>query len=179
MFRSKRSALLGFFIALVSLTPISISPAFAVATARSVSPSATSFSTGTFKAFATATQTFTNPLAALSLPVTNGTPKTFFVENGGSINQTAITMTITAPGSGTITNLRNCPQGVLFATTTTCVGGVSMTTTNPTSGVAKVYSITIAANSWYEFELTENKNGNATISVSVSSTQIVTFTQNS
>jgi hypothetical protein len=179
MFKSKRSALLGFFIALISITPISVSPSFALVSSASVSPSATSFSTGTFKAFATATQTFTNPLAALSLPVTNGVAKTFFIENGGSINQSAITMTITAPASGTITNLRNCPQGVLFATTTTCVGGVTMTTSNPSSGVSKVYSISIPASSWYEFELTENKNGNATISVSVSSTQIVTFIQNS
>jgi hypothetical protein len=88
-------------------------------------------------------------------------------------------MTITAPAAGSITNLRNCPQGVLFATTITCVGGVSLTTNNPTSGVAKVYTINIPANTWYQFELTESKTGNATISVSVSSTQIVTFTQNS
>ena len=179
MFTSKRFALLGFFIAFISLTPISISPALASVSAKSVSASATSFTTGTFRAFATATQTFTNPSAALSLPVTNGVAKTFFVENGGSLNQTAITMTITVPASGTITNLRNCPQGVLFATTTTCVGGVALTTNNPTSGVAKVYTISIPANTWYQFELTENKNGNATISVSVASTQIVTFTQNS
>jgi len=179
MFRSKRSALLGFFVALVAITPISISPAIAAAKATSTSPSATSFSTGTFKAFATATQTFTNPLAALSLPVTNGAAKTFFVENGGTIDQSAITMTITAPANGAITNLRNCPKGVLFSTPTSCVGGVTLTTNNPTSKVAKVYTMSIPANSWYEFELTENKNGNATISVSVSSTQIATFTQNS
>jgi len=136
MFTSKRFALLGFFVAFISLTPISISPALASMSARSVSPSATSFSTGSFKAFATAAQSFTNPLAALSLAVVNNTPKTFFIENGGSIAQTAITVTITPPGGGTITRVRNCAQGVLFT-------------------------------------------GTATISVSVSSAQIVTFTQNS
>ncbi len=179
MFTSKRFALLGFFITFISLVPISISPALASVKATSVSPSATSFQTGTFRTFATAAQTFTNPSAALSLPVTANTAKTFFINNGGTINQTAITMTITAPAAGSITNLRNCPQGVLFATTITCVGGVSLTTNNPTSGVAKVYTINIPANTWYQFELTESKTGNATISVSVSSTQIVTFTQNS
>jgi hypothetical protein len=46
-------------------------------------------------------------LAALSLAVVNNTPKTFFIENGGSIAQTAITVTITPPGGGTITRVGN------------------------------------------------------------------------
>ena len=179
MFRSKRSALLGFFVALVALTPISISPAIAAAKATSTSPSATSFSTGTFKAFATATQTFTNPLAALTLSVTANTAKAFYIENGGTINQNAITMTISLTASAAITNVRNCPQGVLFQTPTTCVGGVTLTTNSATAGVEKVYTMSIPANTWYEFELTATKNSTATISVAVASTQIATFTQNS
>jgi hypothetical protein len=179
MFTSKRFALLGFFVSFVALTPISISPALAAASATSVSPSATSFSTGTFKAFATATQTFTNPLAALVLSMSANNPKIFYIENGGTINQTAITMTISLSPNGAITNLRNCPQGVLFATATSCVGGVTLTTNTPTSGTPKVYTMNISANSWYAFELTETKSSTATISVSVASTQIATFTQNS
>jgi hypothetical protein len=180
MFTSKRFALLGFFVAFLSLTPISISPALAAASARSVSPSATSFSTGTFIAFATASKTFTNPLAALSLSgVSAGVAKPFYIENGGTINQNAITMTISLTASAAITNVRNCPVGVLFATPTSCVGGVTLTTNNPTAGVAKVYTMSIPANTWYEFELTASKNCTATISVSVASTQIATFTQNS
>jgi len=179
MFTSKRFALLGFLLGFIALSPISISPALASVRATSVSPSATSFTTGIFRAYATATQIFTNPSAPLSLSMTANSPKVFYVENGGTIGQTAITMTITLTANGVITNLRNCPVGVKFATTTTCVGGVTMTTNTPTAGVAKVYTISIPANSWYAFELTETKNATATISVSVASTQIATFTQNS
>jgi hypothetical protein len=179
MFRSKRSALLGFFAALFSITSLAISPAVAAVKATSTSPSATSFSTGTFKAFATAAQTFTNPSAVLTLPVTANSAKTFFVNNGGSIDQTAITMTITAPPGGSLTILRNCPRGVLFSGTTTCTGGVAVTTNNPVSGVAKVYTITFPATTWFQYHITSNRTGNATVSVSVASTQIATFTQNS
>jgi len=179
MFRSKRSALLGFCAALFSITPLAISPAVAAVKATSTSPSATSFSTGTFKAFATATQTFTNPLAALALSMAANTPKTFFIENGGTIDQTAITMTISLTANAAITNVRNCSRGVLFQTTTTCVGGVALTTNTATAGVAKVYTMSIPSNTWYQFELTATKNSTATISVAVASTQIATFTQNS
>ena len=178
MFTSKRFALLGFFVGLIALAPISISPALASAKATSVSPSATSFSTGTFIAYATATQVFTNPSAALSLPVTYNTPKTFFIESNGTLNLTAVTVTITPPAGGNITRVRNCAVGVLFTGTTTCTTG-SPTTTNPASGTPFVYTLSLPAHTWCQFQLTENKNGNATISVSVGSTQIVTFTQNS
>jgi hypothetical protein len=179
MFTSKRFALLGFLLGFIALSPISISPALASVQASSVSPTATSFATGTFQAYATTTQVFTNPLAPLSTAMTANTPKVFYIENGGTINQTAITMTISLTANGAITNVRNCPQGVKFATTTSCVGGVTLTTNTATAGVAKVYTMNISAGSWYAFELTETKNATATISVSVASSQIATFTLNS
>jgi hypothetical protein len=177
MLRKRRSALFGFLLAFIALTPISISPAIAAASATATGT--VSFSTGTFKTFATATQTFTNPGAALSLTVAANTPKAFFVESGGTINQTAYTMTITNTGGGTIPKLLNCPINVTFATTTTCTGGVGTTTTAMTLGTAKTFTISFPANSWFEFELTCSKAGTASISVSVSSSQISTFTQNS
>jgi hypothetical protein len=56
---------------------------------------------------------------------------------------------------------------------------VTLTTNSATAGVAKVYTMSIPASTWYEFELTATKNSTATISVAVASTQIATFTQNS
>jgi hypothetical protein len=184
MFIIKRFAPLGVLVAIISLLPIAVSPAMAAATATVSNGTATFFSTGTFIAYATATQTFTNPGAALSgLAVSNGVGKNFFVENGGTLPLTGITMTITLtspPAGGTITSLKNCNQNVLFVgATATCTGATPVTTNNPTNGVAKTYTMNIAAGAWFEFQLLENKNTTATISVSVSHTQTTTFTLNS
>jgi hypothetical protein len=189
MFIIKRFAPLGVLVAIISLLPIAVSPAIAAAKATVSNGTATSFSTGTFIAYAedaaaVGAPTFTNPGAALSgLAVSNGVGKNFFVENGGTLPLTGITMTITLkspPAGGTITSLKNCNQNVLFVgATATCAGATPVTTNNPTNGVAKTYTMNIAAGAWFEFQLLENKNTTATISVSVSNTQTTTFTLNS
>jgi len=178
MFTIKRSAPLGVLVAIISLLPIAISPAVAAANASVSNGTATSFSTGTFIAYATATQTFTNPNGTLLvIPVSNGVGKNFFVENGGTLPLTGITMTISLGASGAITSVKNCGQNILFTGATCASGGT--TTNNPTAGVAKNYTIAIAASSWVQFQLLENKNTNATISVTVGQSQTTTFTLNS
>jgi hypothetical protein len=159
------------------LLPIALSPAVAAAKATASNAITTSFSTGTFIAYATATKTFTNPNGTLLvIAVSNGVGKNFFIENGGTLPITGVTMTITLT-TGAITSVKNCGQNILFTGATCPSGGT--TTNNPTTGVAKNYSVNIAASSWVQFQLLENKNTNATISVTVAHSQTTTFTLNS
>jgi len=179
MFLTKRFTLLGAILGAISLTPISISPALAAIAANVTAT--TSFSSGTFIAYA-ALPPFpaSNPMGALGIPVSMNVGKDFIIESDSrNLNINSFTMTISLGAAGAITNLKNCGQGILFSgSTSTCISG-GVTTNTPTAGSAKTYTLSLPANSFYEFQLLENRNTTATISVSVSSTQISTFTQNS
>ena len=160
------------------LAPIQLTPSNAAASSKA---SATgSVSTGTLKVFATATQTFTNPAAALSLSApTKNQPTNFFVENGGTETATGYTITLT-PNTGSIVTLKYCPLGVNFSGNGTCASGSATSVSGITSGVGKAIAITFPSSNYFAFQVVTNQNSNTvTIATSVLSSQAVSGTTNS
>ena len=160
------------------LAPIQLTPSNAAA--NSTASATGSVSTGTLKVFATATQTFTNPAAALSLSVpSKNTAVNFFLENGGTETSTGYTITITL-SAGSINSVKYCPIGVLFSGSGTCASGSVTTIASITSGTAKAVTATFGANNFYAMQIVVSANNTtATIGTSVLSSQAVSGTTNS
>jgi len=159
------------------LTPIQ-SPSASAAT-RGLTNNVVSTASGKIEVFATATQTFTNTGAALSTAISNGTAKTFYVNNSGSLSLTRFTMTITLPNSSNVASFKRCAVNVAFTAANTCASGTPTTLTNPVSGSATVYVLSLPASGFYSFQITQNKTGTLGVSTTASLTNVVTGVYNS
>ena len=147
------------------LAPIQSPMAFAAIEAKT--SNVLTLSSGTLRVFATSNQTFVSPGIELSTPVSNGTARNFFVNNGGTLGVSRFTMTITLPNNSNVSTFRRCPVNVSFTGTNTCASGSPTTLTNPTSGAATSYLLALSGSDFYSFQIVQNKTG--TMSVSTSS----------
>lgn len=138
-----------------------------------------SVSSGTLRVFATATQTFTSTGVALSTAITNGTAKNFFVNNGGSLSVSRFTMTITLPNSSNVSAFRRCAVNVSFTGSNTCASGSPVVVTNPVSGSATTYVLTLPGNGYYAFQIVQNKSGTLGVSTSATLTNVTGSVTNS
>ena len=178
MKRNARTAsLTAVAMGVMTIAPIVAPPASAGTTAAT--SNVLSVSSGTVQVFATAAQTFTNTGVALSTSISNGTPKNFFINNSGSLSMSRFTLTITLPNSSNVSAFRRCNLNVSFTGTNTCASGSPTVVTNPVSGSATSYTLSLPANSYYSFQIVQNKTGTLTVATLASLTYVVAGVSNS
>jgi hypothetical protein len=156
MFSRKRSASLvaavvsALFIALTQ-PPIALA---AVATARNTTMPVSS---GALIVFASGTQTFVNPGNSYNVAVSNGM-KTFYVNNSGNFSTAGFALIISLPTGSNVSSFKRCALNVAFVGNNTCASGsainVSITPGSPTT-----YMIALPVNSFYSFQISQNKSG--------------------
>lgn len=170
-----RYAILAGLMGASLLAPIYLTPVYAVTKAQAVS-SAQSVGSGAVEIYPTATQTFTNPGAALV--VANGANKDFWVESGGTLSSPQFNMTLTTTGN--LTSLKRCNVGVLFTGPSTCASSTP-TTITISKNTLTTLSLTMTASTWYEFQMTSTGGAGkpVTVSTAVLSSQIGLHTYNS
>lgn len=108
--------------------------------------------------FASATQSFTNTGVALNVPISSGSPKTFYINNSGTISINAFAFIVTLPQGANVSYFKRCPINVAFIGNNTCASG-SPTTVSMTPGVATSYVLSLPANSFYSYQIDQSKNG--------------------
>ena len=157
-----------------ALTLALIQPPIASAAVKATAnPSTLSVSTGSMAIFAGDSYTATNPFGALITPVINGRAKVFFIKNTGSFGVSRFTLTLSLPAGTNIANFRRCNINVYFTANDVCgSGSYSPLTIN--ENVATAIILNLPPNSYYAFQIRQNKNTNMTVSVIASSTHINT-----
>lgn len=136
--------------------------------ASALTNNALSVSSGSIKVFATTSQTFTSTGVTLSTSIANGTAKTFFVNNGGSLMPMRFTMIISLPKSANISSFRRCGLNIAFTGANTCASGSSTAITFPGSGSASIYELLLPGTGFYSFQIVQNKTGTMTVDTLVS-----------
>jgi hypothetical protein len=131
-----------------------------------------SVSSGALIVFASGAQTFTNTGIAYSTIVSNGTVRTFHINNSGNFSVSRFTLTITLPSNSNVSVFRRCAVGVSFTGTNICASGSSTNVTHPVTGVATVHTLTLPANGFYSFQIVQNKTGSIVVSTLASLTYI-------
>lgn len=154
-----------------------IQPASAALKAR-VNNNSLSIQTGRLLVFATSAQTFSNPMAALSLTVAlkdkvdkkdaDKSETFFWVNNGGNLSVSRFTMTITLPANANVAAFSRCDLNVSFIAANTCASGTPTDLLEPVSGTARTYVLTLPGYGFYSFQLDQNKAGTLTVSTSAS-----------
>ena len=169
------AAVVGAFVLALTQPPV-----VANAVVKAQSNNTLTAVSGNVVVFATGTQSFTNTGIAFTTIVSNGTVRTFHINNSGSLGVSRFTMTITLPASNSnVSAFRRCDLNVSFTGTNTCASGSPTTVTNPVHNVATVYSLTLPANSFYSFQIVQNKAGSLVVSVSASLANVSAGTYNS
>lgn len=179
MFSKNRSASLVAAVVGAFILSLTQPPVVAQAAVKATSNNVLTVVSGSVKVFATATQTFTSTGVALSIAITNGTAKTFFVNNGGSLSVSRFIMTITLPNSSNVSAFRRCPVNVSFTGSNTCASGSPVVLTNPVSGSATTYVLTLPGNGYYSFQIVQNKTGTLGVSTSATLTNVTGSVTNS
>jgi hypothetical protein len=123
--------------------------------------------------FAGDSYTATNPFGTFNTPVINGRAKVFFIKNTGSFGVTRFTLTLSLPSNTNIANFRRCNINVYFTANDVCGSG-SYSSLTINENVATTIILNLPPNSYYAFQIRQNKNTTMTVSVSVSSTNINT-----
>ena len=178
MKRNARTAsLAAVAMGVMIIAPIAAPLASAATTAAT--SNVLSVSSGTVRVFATAAQSFTNTGVALSTSISNATAKNFFINNSGSLSMSRFTLTITLPNSSNVSAFRRCNLNVSFTGTNTCASGSPTVVTNPVSGSATNYTLSLPANSYYSFQIVQNKTGTLTVATLASLTYVVAGVSNS
>ena len=155
-------------------------PPVAEAAVKAQSNNTLSVVSGNVVIFATGTQSFTNTGIAFSTILGNGTVRTFHINNSGTLGVTRFTMTITLPASNSnVSVFRRCNLNATFTGTNICSSGTSTNVTVPVHNVATVYTLTLPANSFYSFQIIQNKAGTMIVSVSASLSNVSAGTFNS
>lgn len=155
-------------------------PPVAEAAVKAQSNNTLSVVSGNVVIFATGSQSFTNPGIAFSTILSNGTVRTFHINNSGSLGVSQFTMTITLPASNSnVSAFRRCNLNATFTGTNVCSSGTSTNVTAPVHNQVTVYNLTLPANSFYSFQIVQNKVGNMVVSVSASLSNVTGNTYNS
>jgi hypothetical protein len=155
-----------------------IQPLTANATSALAQNNTLSVSSGSLIIFASASQTFTNTGVALSTTVSSGTAKTFFVNNSGSIGITAFAFIVTLPNNANVTSFKRCAINVAFTGTNTCATGTPVNVTI-TPGVSTSYVLSLPSNSFYSYQIVQNKSGTMVVNTYANISHAVTGTTNS
>ena len=121
--------------------------------------------------FPSGAQTFTNTGIAYSSTVSNGIAKNFFVNNSGTFTTSGFAMIILLPSNSNVSAFKRCNINVAFTGTGTCASG-SATTVAITPGSATTYSLPIAPNSFYAFQIVQNKSGSIQVNTYANSSFI-------
>ncbi len=150
-----------------------IQPPTSFATTAIAKNNTLSISSGKLIIFASGFQTFTNPAAIYTTAVINGIPKNFFINNSGSFTSSRFTMKITLPANSNVSAFRRCNINVAFTGTNVCASG-SSTTQSITPGSAVTYILPSTPNSFYSFQIVQNKTGVFSVSISASTSFITT-----
>jgi hypothetical protein len=160
------AAVVGAFILALTQPPASF------ATTAIAKNNTLSISSGKLILFASGSQTFTNTGIAYSTTVSNGTVRTFHINNSGNFTVSRFTLTITLPSNSNVSAFRRCAVGVSFTGTNNCASGSSTNLTHPATGVATVYTLSLPANSFYSFQIVQNKSGTIVVSTLASLTYV-------
>jgi len=133
----------------------------------SIAGGPTSITSASIIAYATSTTTGSNPNgAALTLNNTNQ-PQYFYIRNTGNVLISGVTIGISYSANPNTTVFLHCNQNVLFVSATTCATG----STTSMAGAGTI-TLSLAAGSWYAFEIDPRRTTRPTVSVSISSSQI-------
>jgi len=155
-------------------------PPFAEAAVKAQSNNTLTVVSGKVVIFATGAQSFTNTGTTYSTILGNGTVRTFHINNSGTLGVTRFTMTITLPAANSnVSAFRRCDLNASFTGTNICSSGSSTNVTVPVHSVATVYTLTLPANSFYSFQIIQNKVGTMIVSVSASLANVSAGTFNS
>lgn len=138
-----------------------------------------SVTSGNVRVFATAVQSFTPSGIALNTSITNGTAKTFFINNSGDLTVSRFTMTVTLPSNSNISAFKRCAVNVSFTAANTCATGSPITLTNPVSDSSTVYVLSTPGPGYYSFQITQNKTGSLVVGTSASLTDVASGVINS
>jgi hypothetical protein len=128
--------------------------------------------------FASGLQTFTNTGVAYSTTVSNGNPKTFYVNNSGSIGVSAFAFIVTLPNNSNVFYFKRCALNVSFTGNNTCSTGTPVNVTM-TPGVSTSYILSLPANSFYSYQISQNKSGTMVVNTYANISHAVTGTTNS
>ena len=171
-FNRRSTSLVAAAMGALMLAPIQ-PPIASAALKATANPSTLSISTGSMAVFAGDSYTATNPFGALITPVINGRAKFFFIKNSGSFGVSRFTLTLSLPAGTSIANFRRCAINVYFSANDVCASG-SYSSLTINENVATVIILDLPPNSYYAFQIRQNKNTNMTVSVSASSANINT-----
>ncbi len=148
-------------------------PIASAAIKATANPSTLSISTGSMAIFAGDSYTATNPFGALITPVINGRAKVFFIKNTGSFGISRFTLTLSLPSGTAIANFRRCDINTYFSSNDVCSLGV-YTALSISANTATSIVLNLPPNSFYAFQVRQNKNTNMTVNVSANSAHINT-----
>ncbi|CAN2228278.1 hypothetical protein MCEMRE196_01434 [Candidatus Nanopelagicaceae bacterium] len=175
-FKRRSASLVAAAMGALILAPIQPPSAFAnTAVAKNTT---LSVSTASLILFASATQTYTNTGVQFTTIVTNGARKNFYINNSGNFSLSRFTLTITLPASSNVSTFRRCNVNVDFSGPTTCASG-STTNVTITPGSAVTYTLPTTPNSFYVFQIVQNKTGTMKVDVTANTAFITTGVSNS
>lgn len=143
-----------------------IQPPIAFGAASASTSNTLTLSSGTVRVFATTVQTYSVTGVNLSTPISNNVNKDFFVNNGGNISVTRFVMTITLPNNSNVSAFRRCALNVSFTGSNTCASGSPVSLSDPVSGSATNYLISLPGPGYYAFQIRQNKTGTLTVATS-------------
>ena len=161
-----KSALAAAIVGAISVAPNLVDVADAATLGRVTA--STSFSSATFRLYATLTAGGAVTGSALTLSNSNA-KQFYYIRNTGSMQINSYTMTVTGSASGSSFTYRRCDANVAFTAADTCASGTP-TTFTLTSNVA---TLTIPAGTNFHIQITPNKTTTPTINISVARSQVI------
>ncbi len=171
-FNSRSASLVAAAMGALILAPIQ--PPLASAAARATATNnALTISTGSMAVFAGDSYTATNPFGALITPIINGRAKVFYIKNTGTFGISRFTLTLSLPSGTAVANFRRCDINTYFSANDVCSTGV-YTALSISANTATSIVLNLPPNSFYAFQIRQNKNTNMTVSVSANSAHINT-----
>lgn len=166
-FKNRSASLVAAAMGALLLAPIQ--PPSALATSAVATNNTLSITSGSLIVFATGSQSFTNTGTIFSTTLSNGTVRTFHINNSGTLSATRFLMTITLPSANSnVSAFRRCAVNISFTGTNTCASGSPVTITHPIHNAATTYTLALPANGFYSFQIVQNKSGTMLVSVSAS-----------
>jgi hypothetical protein len=166
------AAVVGVLLITLTQSPI------AAATVNAQTENSLSITSGNIRVFATVSQSFTATGTSLSTSIPNSV-KAFYVNNSGDLTVSQFNMTITLPSNSNISSFRRCGLNVSVTPANVCASGSATNLTNPVSGAATVYSLSLPGSGFYAFLITQNKTGTLQVSTSASLQNVSFGTSNS
>lgn len=134
--------------------------------ASAVSANVLNVQSGTVRVSANSVNTANTSGVALSTPVVNGI-KTFWVHNYGTLEVSEFTMTITLPANANISSFKRCGVNVSFDAPNSCTSG-STSNLSISSSTPTVFTLVMAPNTFYSFQLSQNRSGTMIVSTEAS-----------